>query len=375
MRERRAGVGSDRVAVLDARAAVPARHHHDPHRGASSSARAPGRARGRGPGGAGVGRRVALPPRTTRIFYDEQIYQSVGRSLAETGRAELCNEGDVEYGRLRCMQGQYNKEPNAYPYLLSVAYRIGGVSDLVGPRLNNIVAGLAVLVTFALGAVLFRDLRVAAASGVMLALMPMQIAWANTAAVEPSAALFSAAAVLSAAHYARTRTSTALAWAVALTVFAMSFRPESVLVVPIVLLVIALLAPAEFRTRRFWIGAGVAAVLAVLPLAHVFAVRNLSWDAPQARMSWSHLASNFPTNFWFYVIDERFPALFTFMALAACFMRGAVRERLLLIGTSWCSGACSSFFMRGATTTAPMFDIPCCRTCRLRSWPAQASRA
>jgi hypothetical protein len=273
----------------------------------------------------------ALPPRTTRIFYDEQIYQSVGRSLAETGRAELCNEGDVEYGRLRCMQGQYNKEPNAYPYLLSVAYRIGGVSDLVGPRLNNIVAGLAVLVTFALGAVLFRDVRVAAASGVMLALMPMQIAWANTAAVEPSAALFSAAAVLGAAHYARTRTSTALAWAAALTVFAMSFRPELVLVVPIVLLVIALLAPAEFRTRRFWIGAGVAAVLAVLPLAHVFAVRNLSWEAPQARMSWSHLASNFPTNFWFYVVDERFPALFTFMALAACFMRGAVRERLLLI--------------------------------------------
>jgi hypothetical protein len=279
----------------------------------------------------GWGLASTLPPRTNRIFYDEQIYQGIGRSLAESARAELCNEGDVEYGRLRCTSASYNKEPNAYPYLLSVAYRIGGVSDLIAPRLNNLVAGLAVLVTFALAAVLFRDVRAAAASGVMLALMPMQIAWANTAAVEPAAALFSAAAVLAAVHYARTRTASALAWTAAVTVFAISFRPESILVVPIVLLAITLLAPAEFRTRRFWIGAGAAAVLAVLPLAHLFAVWNLSWESPQARMSWNYLASNFPTNFWFYIVDERFPALFTFMALAACFARGAVRERLLLV--------------------------------------------
>jgi hypothetical protein len=149
--------------------------------------------------------------------------------------------------------------------------------------------------------------------------------------VEPSAGLFSAAAVLAAVHYARSRTASALAWAVALTVFAVSFRPESILIVPIVLLAIALLAPTEFRTRRFWSGAAVAGVLAVLPLAHLFAVRNLSWEAPQARMSWTYLASNVPTNFWFYIVDERFPALFTFMALGACFTRGAGRERVLLV--------------------------------------------
>lgn len=212
-----------------------------------------------------------------------------------------------------------------------MAYRIGGVSDLVAPRLNNIVAGLAVLVAFALAAVLFRDLRAAAASGVMLALMPMQLHWANTSAVEPSAALFCAAAVLSAAHYARARTPTALAWTAALTVFATSFRPELILVVPLVLLVVGMLAPAEFRTRRFWIGAGAFAIGAILPIAHLFAVRNLSWESTGARMSWSYLPSNLDSNLRFYFVDERFPALFALIALAACGMSGAVRERLLLI--------------------------------------------
>jgi 4-amino-4-deoxy-L-arabinose transferase-like glycosyltransferase len=272
-----------------------------------------------------------LPVRTSRIYYDEQIYQSIGRSLAETGRAELCNEGDLDSGRLRCARGIYNKQPNGYPYLLSLAYRIGGVSDSVAPRMNNIAAGLAVLVTFTLAALLFRDLRAAFFSGVLLALMPMQIVWANTAAAEPSTSLFSAAGVLGAVHYARVRTATALAWAVALTVFALSFRPESLLVLPLVCLTVALIAPGEFRTRRLWLGATATAIGAMLPFLHYFAVHEMSWGSAGAPIGWRYVAANFRSNFWFYAGDERFPALFALFALAACFTRGAGRQRLLLL--------------------------------------------
>ena len=29
----------------------------------------------------------------------------------------MCNDGSVEYGRLQCASGEYNKQPYAYPHL------------------------------------------------------------------------------------------------------------------------------------------------------------------------------------------------------------------------------------------------------------------
>src|SRR5688572_15697485 len=45
---------------------------------------------------------TSVAPRTSRIFYDEQIYQNAGQLLADDHRAAMCNEGEVEYGWLRC---------------------------------------------------------------------------------------------------------------------------------------------------------------------------------------------------------------------------------------------------------------------------------
>ena len=54
-----------------------------------------------------------VAPRTNRIYYDEQIYQSVGQNLADLRLAQVCNDGSVEYGRLQCGSGEYNKQPYA----------------------------------------------------------------------------------------------------------------------------------------------------------------------------------------------------------------------------------------------------------------------
>ena len=56
---------------------------------------------------------VCVAPRTNRIYYDEQIYQSIGQNLADLRLAQVCNDGAVEYGRLQCASGEYNKQPYA----------------------------------------------------------------------------------------------------------------------------------------------------------------------------------------------------------------------------------------------------------------------
>ena len=272
-----------------------------------------------------------VPPRTSRIYYDEQIYQDVGRNLSDLHRAQMCNDGNVEYGRLQCWHGEYNKEPYGYPYLLSIVYRVAGVSDSAAYRFNNVVAGLAVLVTVLLADLLFHDFWIAVLSGLALAILPMQLTWSASAAAEPSAALCCAAAVLAAVHFARVRTTAALAWTIAVSAFAITVRPECILIVPVVALAILLLAGDEVRRPRFWIAGVAGAAASTLTILHVIAVRHESWGATGPSMSWQFAVRNFPTNFWFYFADERFSAVCGIAAIVGLVMKGRFRERALLL--------------------------------------------
>jgi hypothetical protein len=275
---------------------------------------------------------ATAPPRTNRIYYDEQIYQGVGRNLSDLHRAQMCNDGSVEYGRLQCAQGEYNKEPNGYPYLLSLVYRVAGVSDAAAFRFNNLVAGLSVLVTIVLAALLFNDARIAVLSGIVLALLPMQLHWSNTAAVEPVAALLCATSMMAAVHFARTRTTSALVWTIAVTAFTLNARPECVLIVPVIALTLLLLAPHEFLTRRLWLGAAGGAVVSSVALLHILAVSNEGWGTTGPQLSWQHAVANVSTNFFFFFRDERFSALCGAAAVVGLLTPGRLRERLTLFG-------------------------------------------
>jgi len=101
---------------------------------------------------------ACVAPRTNRIFYDEQIYQGVAQNLADLHLAQMCNDGDVESRRLQCSQGEFNKEPNGYPYLLSIVYRLAGVRPNDVFYFNNVVAGLTTFLVIVLGELFFADI-------------------------------------------------------------------------------------------------------------------------------------------------------------------------------------------------------------------------
>jgi hypothetical protein len=270
-------------------------------------------------------------PRTSRIYYDEQIYQGVAHNLTDRHRAEMCNDGSVEYGRLTCVRGEYNKEPNGYPYLLSIVFRVFGVNDSAAFRFNNVVAGAAVLITVALAELLFANGWMALLSGLLIAVLPMQLAWSGTAASEPSAAMWCAFAALASVQFARTGTTTALAWTIVVTAFATTLRPESILIIPLVVLAIILLAPDEFRRPRIWIAALAGAVIATPTILHMAAVWHEGWGASGPTMSAQFARRNFPVNFWFYFTDERFPGFVSAAALLGLAFGGRILERLWLL--------------------------------------------
>jgi len=279
-----------------------------------------------------VGIAAFVVPRTNRIFYDEQIYEAIGRSMSDQHVAQMCNDGNVEYGRLICYRGEYNKQPHGYPYLLSLAYRVFGVHAATAQWLNCLSLGLLVLVVFLTVMLLTGEWKPALLSGLVMGLIPEQLLWSNTAASEPTASLFCALAFLAAVCFARQRTSLALAWMLLATVFAMQFRPESVLIAAVVLAVVAVQAPRTLVERRFWLFGVVAFVLVAPLLAHLYAVRGEGWGTTGDRISLSFLLGNLKSNGLFYLNNERFPALCTLLAVAGILSRRRWQEWLLPLG-------------------------------------------
>jgi dolichyl-phosphate-mannose-protein mannosyltransferase len=261
-----------------------------------------------------LGLTVSLPPRTNRIYYDEQIYQNIGQNLADSKRAQMCNDGTIQDGRLRCSSAEYNKQPYGYPHVLSLAYRMFGVGTTTAFVVNAIAMAVTAGFLYLLVLILFADRVAAFFAALLLVLTPEQLVWSASAAAEPSASLTSVAALLAAACFIRSRSTVSLAGAAVATAYAVQFRPESFLIVPVIGLLIWQRAREEFtRPRLWWAGLLLLALVAV-HVGHMVAVRNEGWGTTQERMSLRYVADNLRVNGWFYLRDARFPMIY---ALAA----------------------------------------------------------
>lgn len=260
---------------------------------------------------------LGLAPRANRIFYDEQIYQSIGQNLSDLRRAQMCNDGNVEYGALQCWRGEYNKEPYAYPYLLSLAYRVTGVRESTPFILNPVLAALTVAVVFFITVALTGSRTAGGAASIVAALVPEHLRWAHTAAAEPSAAFACSLAVLAALAFVRLRSTLSLYWMMAATVFASQFRPECALIVAVVGVIVLIDAPDELRRERFWWAALAAVVMGAVHLGHLAAIRGEGWGTTGPRISTIYLPGNLRVNGAFLLGDHRFPVVYTALAATA----------------------------------------------------------
>jgi Dolichyl-phosphate-mannose-protein mannosyltransferase len=275
-----------------------------------------------------IGLTVFVAPRTNRIFYDEQIYQSVGQNMADTRLAQVCNDGSVEYGRLQCSSGEYNKQPYGYPHWLSVAYRLFGLHESTAFAVNAAVMGLTVCGVYLLGCVLFHDRQAALLAGLLLALTPQQLIWSATAAVEPSASLAAVVALLCAAHYSRSGGTAALVATAVASAYAVQFRPESILILPVISMLIWPRLRGDLASPSAWWVVILFFLLVAVHLGHLFAVRNVPWGTDAPRFSLQYVPGNLRVNGPFYLYDERFPLVFSLLAILGLMSPGFKKERL-----------------------------------------------
>ncbi|MBF0213413.1 MAG: glycosyltransferase family 39 protein [Magnetococcales bacterium] len=264
-----------------------------------------------------------LAPQTHRIFYDETLYLSIGQNLAQLDRAQICHAGGETYGQFRCDQGEYNKQPNGYPFLISLLFRLVGTSEQAAFYFNNLLLGtgavIALLLVFPAGGSWRAGLF---AAGVMT-LDPQNLHWYNTTAAEPASAVMTALTLLAAFHYRRAPTRTALALLAALSAFAVQFRPESLLLLPLVL--VLAWRPAS-REPGVLLAMLLLFLVLTLPLwLHLELFHNHPWGSAGKPFSLEYLGHNLAVNGWHYFDNQRFPLPFTLLAVIGLLRPGGQR--------------------------------------------------
>ncbi|MBF0556295.1 MAG: glycosyltransferase family 39 protein, partial [Nitrospirae bacterium] len=260
-----------------------------------------------------------IAPRVHRIFYDENIYLNIGQNMGFMDRASMCNDGDNTYGVYKCTTDEFNKQPYAYPFILGLLFRLGGSSEGAGFLLNNLFFCMSAVVVFLIGHNLFRDIAASLFCALIYVLIPHNIIWGNTTAVEPVAALFAGIAVLSLLHFLREKTTAALFLLSAVLPFSLQFRFESVLILPVLLSAILLYDRRILRSESFYLFMLLSLVLALAHILQLYTVRGDSWGASGDKMSLSFMLNNLKSNGMFYLDNKRFPMMFTLLFAVGVF--------------------------------------------------------
>ena len=272
-------------------------------------------------------------PRINRINWDEHIYMDVAHAIAATGQASLCDEGKAEQGRFDCFRKKDNKQPNGHPFMESLLYSLFGVSESNAHTTNNITYLLGVLAVFGCAYLFFGCAQTAVYSAAIYAMTPMVVIWSNTASAEVGAGVWSALAVFGAIWFAREQSWGALLLAAGTLAIAVQYRPESILCLPVVFLLLLVLNWRLLLHPRFYSFLLLVFLLCLPQALQLWSVRFEKWGAAGDKFGLEVFAGNAKTNFLYLVDNRRLPLVFTLAALAG--VAAGWRRRQMLPILAW----------------------------------------
>jgi hypothetical protein len=282
-----------------------------------------------------------LAPKTTRILYDEHIYMQIGQTIAHTGRAEYARHANAEYGDFKVFSAWPNKQPNGHPYLLSWAYRLGGVS----PEISHITTRLMIALTVAViyFALVLAPFALPPATPIAASLAfiftPLVLWWGQTVAVEPTTVATASFCFLAVCLHARLRDPatgsghpvTGLLLA-ATAAFAAYFRPESLLIYPVAGMLLLAVDRRFLEDRVTWAALALSFALIMPNLLHLWSVRTEDWGATDGRrFDFEFIGRNLASNAGYFFEQKWYPIAGSLLALLGAGWL-AVRNRWLGFG-------------------------------------------
>ena len=268
--------------------------------------------------------REFLPPKTHRLFFDEDIYMEMGREILLNGASCHCAFGNST----TCFNCELMKWPAAHPFFIAISYMVGGISENSATQLSIILSTLTSFFIFLASYVAFGKEKPAILSMLIFSLLPLQILWSTTAAAEITFSFLLAVAIfftiLSITHSSFSFEVLAL-FSVSL---ASQAKAEAIVIFPLYCLTLLLFKRRILSDKKF-LGTLLLSLLLCFPnfLHIIYASKVDTWGAPGEKMSLKYLKRNLKDNLSFYLETYRnspgiyigkqlyHPVIFTIFAL------------------------------------------------------------
>jgi len=144
-------------------------------------------------------------------------------------------------------------------------------------------------------------------------LIPENIIWANTTAVETGAALFAGLSVVCGLVYLKTKDLRTFFIFSVMTAFSIQLRHESVLIFVVVVLLFLLEDRKIFCNHKVYIFLALALALIIPHLVQLYAISDENWGSSGPKFGLKYIKDNFNDNFSFYFNNTNFPILFSIL--------------------------------------------------------------
>lgn len=266
---------------------------------------------------AGFYARAFIAPDTHRLYFDEDIYLNIAQNIHSQSQALDCNNGGTEFGLFTCYEPILNKEPNGWPFLLSLSYNFSRSTEKAGRWLDIALGTACILIVFFLGSELFGPGAALWGAGIY-ALLPVPIQFSGTVEANTCFTLLLSAVIFLFVKAVKENDDRYLFPVYPLLCFTFQIRPEGVLIGAAALFFIFINGRGELLLQKrhaiFW---SLLLILLVPYALHWTFSRHDNWGSVRGpMMSARYLRQNTIDNIGFFFDRRRFPAIALLLAIA-----------------------------------------------------------
>ena len=260
----------------------------------------------------------SIVPKTHRIYFDEDIYVQIGQSTAYDGMAGMVDISiplpNDETGRpWRGVGYQINKEPNGYPFIVSLFVALFGLSHGSGPAATLLLYVLGIFGVAFLGRAIIQTLDLGTniefvmglSCAVGFAFWPELLRWSVSSATEVSAVALATWSILLAWMGLSRKSHVLLILSLLVTAYGVQLRPEGLMLFLPVLLIAGRFGgsyTADWQAKLLY-----ASVVTALMHPHFLLMSSMSgedWGASGPKFAAEHAVKNFSGNALYWLVGD-----------------------------------------------------------------------
>lgn len=252
--------------------------------------------------------RELVPPRTTRLFFDEDIYLDMAKQISLHASSCLCDYGN----KFECVKCELMKWPVGHPFLLSIPFSLFGSGQLIASHFMVLLSSLSVVFVFFSSYLLFKDKRVAILCSLVLAILPVHILWSVTSSADVTFSFFTSLILLVSILSAQSNDLRIHTISLLILALAVQAKTESLVLILVYFLTQIFLNRNYLKLvekKSYIIMVMTSFLLMSVYLVHTFyAGRTDTWGSSGEKFSLGYLSSNLMSNlsYWFenYAISD-----------------------------------------------------------------------